>query len=119
MAVDPETRQRLLELYYELLPDEEAAALRRRLEAEPELARAYAQTRKLAGVLAQAARWEEPRLVLKRPDAAVIEAPPVVAVASPKRAAARARLAARQSDPLGKRRYLAFYLLTGLGAPVF
>ena len=118
MALDPETRQRLLELYYDLLPEEEAAELRRRLEAEPELARAYAETEKFAGVLAQAARLEEPKLVLKRPDAGAVAVAPVVAGLSPKRAAARARLAARTIDPQGKRRYRAATWIVALAAGI-
>lgn len=118
MVVDPETRQRLLELYYELLPDEEAAALRRRLEAEPELARAYAEAEEMAGVLARAARWEEPKLVLQRPELVATALPPLAAGGSAKRAAARARLAARQSEPLAKRRYRGMTWIVAIAAGV-
>ena len=71
MAVEPEMRQRLLELAYGLLPEEEAAQLRKRIEEDPELAEAYAEVEDACGLLSQAARLESPPIALKRPEKAV------------------------------------------------
>jgi len=66
MSVDPETRQRLLELVYDLLSESESAELRRRIEAEPELAEAFAETQRTARLLTEAARLSVPKIALKR-----------------------------------------------------
>ena len=58
--MSPELRQKLLELHYDLLPEGEAAELRRRIENEPELAAAYAEVQKTAAIFAQAARLTVP-----------------------------------------------------------
>jgi hypothetical protein len=71
MPVDPVTRQQLLELIYDLLPEPQAAELRRRLDTEPELAEAYAEARRTAGLLADAARLEAPKVDLRRAQRAV------------------------------------------------
>lgn len=67
MPVDSETRQRLWELLYELLTEEEAAALRARIENDPETAQAYAETQQQAGLVAEAARLDLPPLAFQRP----------------------------------------------------
>lgn len=64
----PELRQQLLELHYDLLPEAEAAELRRRIESEPEMAAAYAEVQKTAAVFAKAARLTVPKVALKRPE---------------------------------------------------
>jgi alpha-2-macroglobulin-like protein len=51
-----ETRQRLLELVYDLLPDDEAAPLRGRIESDAEMAAAYREAQETARLLAEAAR---------------------------------------------------------------
>ena len=51
-------KQSLLELHYGLLDDAEAGALRDRISQEPEVAEAWAQTLRLAGKLASAAKVE-------------------------------------------------------------
>jgi GT2 family glycosyltransferase len=48
MSVAPETRQRLLELIYGLLADDEASALGAQIEADPNLAQAYAEAQAAA-----------------------------------------------------------------------
>ena len=53
--MDAETRQKLLELVYELLPAEEAAELRRKIALDAELARAYADAQETAHLLGEAA----------------------------------------------------------------
>ncbi|NQU22661.1 MAG: hypothetical protein HQ567_15400, partial [Candidatus Nealsonbacteria bacterium] len=68
MNVDSPTRRRLLELVYDLLPPAEAAELRRRIDAEPELARAYEEARTTAGLFAEASRLPAEKLQLKRPE---------------------------------------------------
>jgi len=67
MAIDPETRRRLLELVYDLLPEEEAGELRRRMECEPELAEAYAEAERTSHLFGEAARLEAPKIQWKRP----------------------------------------------------
>ncbi len=54
--MDAETRQRLLELVYDLLPEGEAAELRARIEADAEMAAAYREAQETARLLAEAAR---------------------------------------------------------------
>ena len=66
MSPDPKTRQRLLELTYDLLPEREAAELRDRIASEPELAEAHAQARRTAELLAEAARLQAPRIKLPK-----------------------------------------------------
>lgn len=67
MPVDSETRQRLWELLYDLLTEEEAAKLRARIESDPETAQAYAEVHEQAKLIAEAARLELPPLDLHRP----------------------------------------------------
>jgi hypothetical protein len=71
MAIDPQMHQRLLELIYELLPAEEAAALGRQIAEDEELAGAYAEARRRAGVIGDALRRKAEPIRLSRP------APPV------------------------------------------
>jgi len=75
MTVDADTHQRLLELIYDLLPEAEAAELRRRITAEPELARAYEQARQAANLLGEAAKRPEPKIPLRRPQPPAEEVP--------------------------------------------
>ncbi len=67
MAVDQETRRRLLELVYDLLSDEEAAELRRRIESDPEIARAHQEAVATSELFSEAARLELPKISLNRP----------------------------------------------------
>jgi len=75
MTVDADTRQRLLELVYDLLPEAEAAELRRRITAEPELARAYEQARQTAKLFGEAAKRPEGKISLRRPPPSAKKAP--------------------------------------------
>jgi uncharacterized protein YfaS (alpha-2-macroglobulin family)/uncharacterized membrane protein len=77
----PELRQRLLELHYDLLPEGEAAELRRRVESEPELAAALAEVEKTAAIFAQAARLPIPKVAFKRPEATPMSTTPESTVA--------------------------------------
>ncbi len=54
--------QRLLELHYDLLPDNEAVELRAEIERDVELSRAFDNARRTADLFALAAKLEEPRL---------------------------------------------------------
>ena len=67
MAVDQETRRRLLELVYGLLPDDEAAELRGRIDSDPELARAHSEAVATSELFSEAARLELPKIALSRP----------------------------------------------------
>ena len=67
MAIDPELRQRLLELIYGLLPEDEVAALGSQIAEQEELAQAYAEAQQAAGLLRAAARREAPPIQLSRP----------------------------------------------------
>ena len=68
MTLDPQTRQRLLELVYDLLSEAEAAELRRRIDADEELARGYAEAQDTAGLFSEAAGHRSPKIELKRPE---------------------------------------------------
>jgi alpha-2-macroglobulin-like protein len=68
--MDSETRQRLLELAYELLPEDEAAELRRRIESDAEMAAAYRQAQETARLLAEAARLPSVGIQVVPPGAA-------------------------------------------------
>ena len=50
--MDSETRQRLLELVYDLLPEGESAELRGRIQADAEMAAAYREAQETARLLA-------------------------------------------------------------------
>ena len=67
---EPNLHQQLLEFVYDLLSEDEAAALRRRIETEPEVAREYEEARRTARMFASAARREEPQIQLGRPEEA-------------------------------------------------
>jgi len=73
--MDDSTRQRLLELIYDLLPEDEAAELRRRIGAEPELAAAYDEARAAAELFGEAARLPTRPIQLKRPETAMSTPP--------------------------------------------
>ncbi|MBN2474670.1 MAG: hypothetical protein JXB62_08680 [Pirellulales bacterium] len=75
MSLDRQTQQRLLELVYDLLPAAEAAELRRRIEAEPELAQAHAAAKHTAELFAAAARLPSPKIELQRPEQAMSASP--------------------------------------------
>jgi len=61
--------QQIWELVYGLLPEDEAAALRRRIAAEPDVTRRYDEVRRQAALLAEAARLELPPIPLQPPGA--------------------------------------------------
>ena len=60
--------QQLLELVYDVLPDKDAAELRRRIESDPAVAQAYEQAQRAAGLLASAARLHQPTIPLSDPN---------------------------------------------------
>jgi len=70
MAIDPEIRRRLLELVYDLLDEEEAVELRASIEADPELAEAYAEAESVSRLFSEAARLETAKIELRRPERA-------------------------------------------------
>ncbi|MEE9603158.1 MAG: MG2 domain-containing protein, partial [Thermoguttaceae bacterium] len=71
MTVNSKTRQQLLELIYGLLPQEEADELQRRIDADPQLAEAYARAKETSELLAEAAKVKVPRVKLKKPEKAM------------------------------------------------
>jgi hypothetical protein len=56
----------LWDLVYDLLPDEEAAAVRDRIASNADVARLYAEVKRQAAILAEAAKWEHPVIRLPR-----------------------------------------------------
>ncbi|HUG93505.1 MAG TPA: VIT domain-containing protein [Planctomycetaceae bacterium] len=58
MKHSSELNQRLLELVYGLLPDDEAAGLQRRIAGEPAVSRAFDEAQRIARLLAEASRVE-------------------------------------------------------------
>ncbi len=62
-------RQQLLELVYDLLPDDEAAALRQRIAAEPDVFAAFTKAQQTAGLLAEAVRAPVEPIRLEAPKA--------------------------------------------------
>ncbi|KAA5542246.1 hypothetical protein FYK55_15705 [Roseiconus nitratireducens] len=60
-------RQRLMELHYDLLDDEEADELRLRIDQDATAARLWRETRVLAGKFADAARLDAASVTLERP----------------------------------------------------
>lgn len=56
MAIPSELHGLLLELHYDLLPDEEAAALRQRIASDPDVAKAWREVQQTASLLQAAAR---------------------------------------------------------------
>ncbi len=86
MGVDPEVQARLLELYYELLSEEESAALREQIASDPQWAEFWAQTQQMAASLGEAAKLKLPRLELPRAgELARPEVPPETPPAEPAR----------------------------------
>ena len=66
-----ELEQQIWEFVYDLLPDDEAEALRRRIAAEADAARLHDEVRGKAALSAQAAKLDVPPMPLVRPAAAV------------------------------------------------
>lgn len=58
--------QKLWELEYGLLPDDEASALRQRIASEPDVAAAHGRVSAQSAMVAEAARVEVPRIQLQR-----------------------------------------------------
>ena len=99
MAIDPETQKRLLDLVYDLLPEEEADELRRQIDSDAELARAYEEARQSSRLFAEAARLESPKIAWKRPPVAPAAPRPARDQARQARAShVRALVARRQLD---------------------
>ena len=70
MPPDPDIQDRMLELIYGLLADNEAERFRTEIGSDAELARLYEQLRETAAILGDAARLQSPRLAFARPPAA-------------------------------------------------
>src|SRR5687768_7531521 len=62
-----ELEQRLWELEYGLLPDDEAAALRARIDSDPEVARTQQRVLANSKILAQAAKVDAPLVRFRIP----------------------------------------------------
>jgi hypothetical protein len=100
MTPDAETRRCLLELVYQVLPEEQAAPLHASLRSDAELAQSYSEAESVAGLLAEASKLEVPRIELRQPDTAngLFEADAAKA-ALEKRAARRAAALAKRARP--------------------
>jgi len=101
MPIDPQMHQQLLELIYELLPAEEAAALGGQIAQDEELAGAYAEARRRAGLIGEALRRKAdpirlPRPALPAPVPSVL--PAAAEPAAPRTAPIRAKASARASQ---------------------
>jgi len=72
MGLDEETRRCLLELAYDVLPEDEAIGLRERIKTDPELAKAYGKAQQTAALLQEAARLQTAPIELKPPDSATV-----------------------------------------------
>lgn len=68
MSDDPNLQDRLLELYFGVLPEEEAEALLAAIERDTALAEAYAVVQADAGLMGEAARLQTPPIALNRPE---------------------------------------------------
>lgn len=71
MVPDGETRRRLLELAYDVLPEEQADALRRQIGADAALRQAYEEAESTAALFAQAAKLPIAKISLQPPEGAV------------------------------------------------
>ena len=71
MNIDLELHEKLLQLHYDLLPADEAAELRRQIDADPSLAAAYSEVQRQAELLGEAARLHVPKIQLQRPEHAM------------------------------------------------
>lgn len=69
MNEQEQLHQQLLELTYDLLPEDEASALRNRIESEPVVAKAHADVTRQAALLAAAAKLEAPPIKFSAVDA--------------------------------------------------
>ncbi|MCA9268342.1 MAG: hypothetical protein KDA41_07715, partial [Planctomycetales bacterium] len=94
---DEQSEQLLFEYIYGLLDDDQAAALKRRIVSEPDVARAYAAAKQQTDMLAKAALLHAPKVTLPAGDGA------------PRRSASPSPAAAAQ--PIGL-----FHWLVGLAA---
>ncbi len=88
MSLEPVTPQRLLELVYGLLPEDEAAELRGAIAADEQWAAAYARAQATAELLGRAARLSAPPIALRRPET-VVAVPFVRATLTPEPARSR------------------------------
>ncbi len=68
MPLDPDLQNRLMELVFGLLPDEEAAELRAAIAEDARLAEALAEAQANAQLMGEAARLASPKIVLNRPE---------------------------------------------------
>jgi len=125
MTVDPQIRQRLLELIYDLVPETEAAELRNRISADPTLAEAYAQAQSAAALLAEAARLQAPKVpltTLKAAATAPVTSPapavgPVVSVSGPSAVGGAGAVGPRrQADPARRTRAKWAHVIVTLAA---
>lgn len=68
MSDDPNQKDRLLELVFGLLPEDETDKLRAEIEEDAALAEACAAAKADAELMGEAAKLQSPRIVLSRPD---------------------------------------------------
>ena len=73
MKNEQEIRQQLIELIYDLLPEDEKLALLDRISSDPEVARAYSEARLESDAMAKAAKLEAPQVKLELPAGAKSE----------------------------------------------
>ena len=80
-----ELEQQIWEFVYGLLPEDEAAAVRRRIAAEPDVARLHDGVRRQAALLAEAAKLELPPIPLQRPGSRKTRRPQLTTLPRPPR----------------------------------
>ena len=68
MSDDPNQQDRLLELIFGLLPEDEASELRAEIEKDAALAEAYADAQADVELMGEAAKLQSPRIVLSDPE---------------------------------------------------
>ncbi len=64
MKANPELREKMWELCYDLLPDDERKALIATIKSDPQAARLYAEVRLQADLVGFAAKVEDSSLIL-------------------------------------------------------
>jgi hypothetical protein len=100
MGLDGETRRCLLELVYDVLPEDEAIRLRERIEADPELARVYTEMYQQAALFRDAARWQTAKIELREPSSLPVKAESVAKTPSRKRTNGSKGTAAGKRPPI-------------------
>lgn len=76
--MDHDLQSRMLEMIFGLLPEEEAEALRGKIEKDPALAKAYSEAKETTELMGEATKLVSPRIVLSRPEPSARSRPALV-----------------------------------------